>query len=95
MGEMIRELPEVYREAVQLSEIEGLSQQEVADRLGLSLSAVKSRVQRGRKMLKEILGQCCTYQLDHQGRVIDLDPRPGRKVCLDCGDDISPCADDR
>src|SRR5688572_20162232 len=38
LDEMIRSLPEGYREAVQLAEIEGLPQQEVGDRLGLSLS---------------------------------------------------------
>src|SRR5829696_7555597 len=47
LDEMIRALPDGYREAVQLAEIEGLSQQAVADRLGLSLSGAKSRTQRG------------------------------------------------
>ncbi len=72
LDEMIQSLPEGYRGAVQLAEIEGLSQQEVADRLGLSLSGAKSRIQRGRAMLR--------------GNMVDYDPKPDRKVCRDCGE---------
>lgn len=84
MDEMIRQLPEDYRMAIQLSEIEGLPQQEVASRLGLSLSGAKSRIQRGRKLLKEVLEACCAFDLDRRGNVIDYEPKPDRKVCLDC-----------
>jgi RNA polymerase sigma-70 factor (ECF subfamily) len=84
LEEMIRQLPENYRQAIQLSEIEGLTQQEVADRLGLSLSGAKSRVQRGREMLKGVLDQCCVFHFDRRGNVLDYDPRPERKVCRDC-----------
>lgn len=86
MHELIDQLPESYREAVRLSEIEGLTQQAVADRLGLSLSAAKSRVQRGRRLLKDVLDQCCRFERDHRGSVVDADPRPDRTVCRDCGD---------
>lgn len=84
LDEMIRSLPEGYREAVQLAEIEGLSQQEVADRLGLSLSGAKSRVQRGRKLLKAELDRCCTFAFDRRGNLTDCDPKPDRTVCRDC-----------
>lgn len=84
LDEMIQSLPDGYREAVQLSEIEGLPQQEIANRLGLSLSGAKSRIQRGRAMLKQALGRCCFFHFDRRGNLIDCDPKPGRKVCLDC-----------
>jgi RNA polymerase sigma-70 factor (ECF subfamily) len=84
LEEMIRQLPSKYGEAVQWSELEGLSQQEVADRLGLTLSGAKSRIQRGRAMLKEELERCCFFHFDRRGRLMDCDPRPDRKVCLDC-----------
>ncbi len=84
LGELIGQLPEKYREAVQLSEIEGFTQQEVADRLGLSLSGAKSRVQRGRAMLKEVLDQCCTFEFDRRGNIVDADPKPDRTVCRNC-----------
>ena len=86
MDEMIGGLPDGYREAVQMSEIEGLAQQEVADRLGLSLSGAKSRIQRGRVMLKGALEQCCHFELDRRGNVMDYEPRPDRNVCRDCGE---------
>jgi RNA polymerase sigma-70 factor (ECF subfamily) len=56
---MIEALPETYRQAVPWSEIDGLTQREVAERLGLSLSGAKSRAQRGREQLRAIpLGRC-------------------------------------
>jgi RNA polymerase sigma-70 factor (ECF subfamily) len=86
MDEMIGALPDGYREAVQLSEIEGLSQQDVADRIGLSLSGAKSRIQRGRAMLKGLLEQCCDFEFDGRGNMMDYEPKPNRKVCRDCGE---------
>lgn len=86
LDELIRSLPESYRVAVHLAEIEALSQQEVADRLGLSLSAAKSRIQRGRAMLKDALEQCCHFKFDGRGNMLDYDPKPDRKVCRDCGE---------
>jgi RNA polymerase sigma-70 factor, ECF subfamily len=68
-------LPERYRLPLILSELEGLSQKEVAEKLGLSLSATKSRVQRGRDRVKDLLTECCHFKLDHAGRVMDYQPR--------------------
>jgi RNA polymerase sigma-70 factor (ECF subfamily) len=56
---MIERLPDTYRDAVRLSEIEGVPQRDVAQRLGVSLSGAKSRVQRGRERLRELVGACC------------------------------------
>jgi RNA polymerase sigma-70 factor (ECF subfamily) len=86
LDELIRELPDPYREAVQLAEIEGLTQLAVAHRLGLSHSGAKSRVQRGRAMLRGILDQCCWFQFDQRGNLTDCDPKPDRTVCRHCDD---------
>ena len=86
LDEMIRALPDGYREAVQLAEIEGLAQQQVADRLGLSLSGAKSRIQRGRVMLKDVLEKCCHFEFDGRGNMMNYEPKPDRKVCRDCGE---------
>ena len=83
---LVDELPATYRDAVRLAELEGLPQQEVADRLGISLSAAKQRVQRGREQLGQLLNRCCTFERDHRGNVVDYDPRPQRTVCRDCGE---------
>lgn len=84
LGEMIQALPDGYRDAVQLAEIEGISQQQVADRLGLSLSGAKSRIQRGRAMLKGMLEDCCDFAFDRRGNIMDCDPKGDRKECRNC-----------
>lgn len=73
--EMIDQLPDHYREALLLTEFEGLSQRELADQLGLSLSGAKSRVQRARQLLKDLLMQCCHIEFDRYGTVLDYHPQ--------------------
>ncbi len=64
-------LPEKYRDAIEMVDLQGISQKELAQKLGLSYSAVKSRVQRGRNMLKNKFHECCDYELDVRGNLID------------------------
>jgi RNA polymerase sigma-70 factor (ECF subfamily) len=71
MREMVEELPEPYRQALLLTEYEGLTQAELADRLNISLSGAKSRVQRARQKIKDALLACCHFEFDRYGRVID------------------------
>jgi RNA polymerase sigma-70 factor, ECF subfamily len=71
----IAELPEVYRAALELTELRGLSQREAAEALGLPYSTLKSRVQRGRDLLHAELTSCCAVELDARGRVTDYEPR--------------------
>jgi RNA polymerase sigma-70 factor, ECF subfamily len=68
-------LPTPYREALTLTELEGLTQREAAEMLGVSLSTMKSRVQRGRTKLREALERCCEIALDARGRVMSYEPR--------------------
>ncbi|HHB79782.1 MAG TPA: RNA polymerase sigma factor SigZ [Saprospiraceae bacterium] len=70
---MIDLLPEKYKEALLLSEIKNISQKELAEQLGISYSAAKSRVQRGRVMLKDLLMQCCEISTDPYGNITDYD----------------------
>jgi len=72
---MIEMLPQGYREALVLAEIDGLSLKEVAERLGLSLPGAKSRVQRGREKLKKIFLECCHFKFDCRGNPIDWSPK--------------------
>ena len=53
--ERLRALPIEYRAAVVLRDVEGLSNEEVADALEISLAAAKSRIHRGRMHLREEL----------------------------------------
>lgn len=79
---MVEQLPAHYREAVILADLEGITQREAAGRLGLSISGMKSRVQRGRRSLKTMLHTCCQIQLDAGGRVTDYTARDG--ACTTC-----------
>lgn len=72
---MIERLSGEYRQAVILVDLEELAQQKAAAQLGLSLSGMKSRVQRGRRQLKEMLEACCTIELDRRRGVAHYDLR--------------------
>jgi len=72
---MAKYLPEPYREALLLTDYQGVSQKELSARLGLSFSGAKSRVQRAREKLKQLLLNCCHFEFDRLGRVIDYQPR--------------------
>jgi RNA polymerase sigma-70 factor (ECF subfamily) len=74
---LIERLPEHYREAVLLVEMEGLPQRELSERLAVSLSGAKSRVQRGRDKLKDLLLHCCQVELDKRGTIMDYRPEAG------------------
>jgi RNA polymerase sigma-70 factor (ECF subfamily) len=86
---MIERLPEGYRQAITLVDLEGLTQHEAAARLDLSVSGMKSRVQRGRHQLRDMLEACCTIELDQRRGVTDYDVRnPQAHSCQhqpDCG----------
>jgi len=73
-------LPSPYREALTLTELEGVTQKEAAAMLGISLSAMKSRVQRGRQQLRAAFDACCRIALDVRGRVIACEPRPDGRL---------------
>lgn len=70
---MIALFPLKYAKPLIMSDLEGVPQQEVADRLGLSLSGAKSRIQRAREKLREIIIECCLLELDRNGKLLSLD----------------------
>lgn len=71
----VARLPSPYREALTVTELEGLTQKQAAGMLGISLSGMKSRVQRGRVLLRQALEDCCRIALDTRGRVVSCEPR--------------------
>lgn len=79
---MIERLPTIYRDALTLSELEGKTQQEVSKEQKISLSGAKSRVQRGRSLLKGMMFECCQFEFDHKGKVVDYQTR--NKGCDSC-----------
>jgi RNA polymerase sigma-70 factor (ECF subfamily) len=78
---LVDELPDKYRSAIQMSEIDGVPQTQVAEKLGVSYSGAKSRVQRGRQMLKESLLCCCQVELDRLNGIIDVKPKNKCDTC--------------
>lgn len=76
---MIDHLPEKYKSAIILTEFQNLTQKELGVRLGLSASGAKSRVQRARTKLKEMLLCCCSFEFDYRGNIVDY-----KTKCNDC-----------
>ncbi len=84
MSPFVAMLPSPYREALTLTELEGLTQKQAAEMLGISLSGMKSRVQRGRAQLRRALEACCDIALDVRGRVVACEPRPDGRLPESC-----------
>lgn len=89
LPEMLECLPEVDREALRLTDYQGMKQRELAQRLGLSFSGAKSRVQRAREKLKQAVLDCCHLEFDRLGHVIEYQPwhhrcatQPLQVVCV-------------
>lgn len=72
---MINDLPDKYRNAVMYSEIDGKTQKEVAEIENISLSGAKSRVQRGRLLVKKMLEDCCKITTDRYNTPIEYHPK--------------------
>jgi RNA polymerase sigma-70 factor (ECF subfamily) len=81
---VVEGLPRRYREALIATEYEGLSQAELARQGGLSVSTVKSRVQRGRAMVRAEIERCCRWETDRYGAVIDCLPKSA--AACDCNE---------
>ncbi|MBL0352945.1 MAG: RNA polymerase sigma factor SigZ [Candidatus Dechloromonas phosphoritropha] len=73
---VLSELSAEDRLAITLCDIEGHSQQVLAERLGISLPGAKSRIQRARLRLREQLVTACKVSFDDNGEVCCFVPRP-------------------
>ncbi len=67
----IKQLPLKYSNSLMQYEIEGLSQKEISEKENISLSGTKSRIQRGRLKLLDSLNECCSFEIDKRGNVLD------------------------
>ena len=94
---LLQLLPQSYQEALTLVEFDGMPQVEAASRLGISVSGMKSRVQRGRAMLRDGLLECCEISRSATGGVLDFARRDGgacgtatseRSAKTPCGGDV-------
>lgn len=74
----IDELPEIYRQVIELMYIEGKKQKDVATQLEISLENVKARIKRAKDILKKQFNECCKYEIDKNGKLI------GESNCSKC-----------
>ncbi len=86
LAPMLGRLTPAYQEAIRMVDLEGTTQQEAARRAGVSLSGMKSRVQRGRQQLRDVLEACCRIDLDRRGGISGYTARhPDACGCGGCG----------
>ncbi len=78
----VARLPAPYRDAVTLVELEGRTVREAAELAGISVSGMKSRVQRGRAQLRTLFERCCEIAVDARGKPVDF--RPRAQPCKTC-----------
>lgn len=72
---LVSRLDPPYRDALIAVDIDGHTQQQAAAAAHLSVSGMKSRVQRARRQLKALLTTCCEIDLDARGRPTEARPR--------------------
>ena len=70
---LVDSLPDMYRDAIRFVDIEGGRQTALAAETGMTLTAVKSRVQRGRRRLKAAITACCVIERDARNAISGLD----------------------
>jgi RNA polymerase sigma-70 factor, ECF subfamily len=78
---LLGELTASARDALTLVDLDGRTHAEAAAQLGLSISGMKSRVQRARRHLKGLLTGCCNVDVDGAGAVSAYRPIGGRCAC--------------
>ena len=71
---LLEQLPASAREALVRVDLDGTTHREAAEAVGISVSGMKSRVQRARGDLKQLLEQCCTVDVDNRGAIADYQP---------------------
>ena len=85
LKDFIGGLPKKYHQALMMTEFENVPQKDLAEHLSLSISGAKSRVQRGRALLRQNLEDCCQFEFDRYGHLIDYIPKEAN-CCENCSE---------
>ncbi|WP_096084926.1 RNA polymerase sigma factor SigZ [Agaribacterium haliotis] len=80
----IAALPEQSAELLRAVELEGQSQKQLADELGISYSTLKSRVQKARKQLRKLYQSCCSFDVDQRGMLLEAKAKAKAGACKGC-----------
>ncbi|MDC5811940.1 RNA polymerase sigma factor SigZ [Vibrio europaeus] len=78
----VHALPAEQSQLLEAVELNGESQKQIAEKVGVSYSTLKSRVQKGRVELRKLFEECCTLQLDKHGNLVDCEAKS--KQCGRC-----------
>ena len=78
---LVESLPAKYSQAISFTYLQDGNQRELAKHYKLNPATAKSRVQRGRKMLKDAILECCRVELDNQSNIIDVIPQNCKEKC--------------
>ena len=68
---IIHSLPKKYENILILSDIYGFSHKDISNQFNLSISCIKKRVERGRKLLAQKMHECCTFTHDKYGNIVN------------------------
>lgn len=71
----VNQLPDEYRDIIIDVEMRGIKQKDLTQKYNLAYPSIRSRVQRGRERLKQILLDCCRIQSDSRGNILDVESR--------------------
>ena len=83
LKKMIFELPKKYQEIIMLYDMNGMSHKEISEKHDITISCSKMRIQRAKAKLKEIFLECCDFEVDAFGNIIDYKQKEA--VCKKCG----------
>ncbi|CAA0100148.1 ECF RNA polymerase sigma factor SigM [BD1-7 clade bacterium] len=87
----IHALPEEQAQLLIAVDLKHIQQKALADELDISYSTLKSRVQKSRERLREVFEQCCEFEMDSQGNLVDYHRRqPNSPHCTATGVDPPP-----
>lgn len=75
------ELPDKYKEPLEMYELKGMKHREISDKLNISLSGSKTRIQRARVKLREVLSECCEIEFDTYGNIVEYKQKEGYQGC--------------
>lgn len=70
--DFVNQLPEEYRDIIIDVEMKGIKQKDLAEKYNLAYPSIRSRVQRGREKLKQILLNCCHIKWDNRGNILEV-----------------------